>query len=66
MEKSQHCVRGHGCAQGIDHITVASKAVRCVASGRLAGSGFAAEMVRRQQSKGHKLVFVYEAGPCGF
>jgi len=23
-------------------------------------------MVRRQQSKGRKLVFVYEAGPCGF
>lgn len=24
------------------------------------------KMVRRQQSKGHALVFVYEAGPCGF
>ena len=24
------------------------------------------KMVRRLQSKGHKLVFVYEAGPCGY
>jgi len=67
MEKSSTVFVGMDVHKESIDITLAEPGGEVRRLGAIGGDrGSLLKMVRRQQSKGRKLVFVYEAGPCGF
>src|SRR6266568_1383828 len=67
MEKSSKVFVGMDVHKESIDITLAEEGGEVRRLGQIGGDrGSLLKMVRRQQSKGRELVFVYEAGPCGF
>src|SRR5712692_5513736 len=67
MEKSSTVFVGMDVHKESIDITLAEPGGEVRRLGQIGGDrGSLLKMVRRQQSKGRKVVFVYEAGPCGF
>src|SRR2546428_5649803 len=66
MEKSSTVFAGMDVHQESIDITLAEPGGEVRRLGQIGGGrGSLREKLRRQQSKGRKVVFVYEAGPCG-
>ena len=67
MEKSSKVFVGMDVHKESIDITLAEQGGEVRRLGRIGGDrGSLLKMVRKQRSKGEELVFVYEAGPCGF
>ena len=67
MEKSSKVFVGMDVHKESIDVTLAEEGGELRRLGQIGGDRASLlKMVRRQQSKGRELVFVYEAGPCGF
>ena len=67
MEKSSKVFVGMDVHKESIDVTLAEAGGEVRRLGQIGGDrGSLLKMVRRQQSKGRELVFVYEAGSCGF
>lgn len=67
MEKSSKVFVGMDVHKESIDITLAEQGGEVRRLGQIGGDrGSLLKMVRKQQSMGRELVFVYEAGPCGF
>lgn len=67
MEKSSKDFIGMDVHKESIDITLAEQGGEVRRWGAIGGDrGSLLKMVRKQRSRGRELVFVYEAGPCGF